>query len=125
MKTFKVLSALLTYPSEELVAAAPLFGRVLDEEQLVPPAMRQNLDALIDDPHLAAVGLLQTIDQPGEGPVRLVGPAATWSATPPSIATPAPRLGEHGAEILREAGFGENEIERLTQAGALVAPIRA
>ena len=49
MKTFKVLSALLTYPSEELVAAAPLFGRVLDEEQLVPPAMRQNLDALIDE----------------------------------------------------------------------------
>jgi len=95
------------------------------EEADIPSGPMHDLDALIDDPHLAAVGLLQTIDQPGEGPVRLVGPAATWSATPPSIATPAPRLGEHGAEILREAGFGENEIERLTQAGALVAPIRA
>ena len=95
------------------------------EEADIPCGPMHDLDALIDDPHLAAVGLLQTIDQPGEGPVRLVGPAATWSATPPSIAMPAPRLGEHGAEILREAGFGENEIERLTQAGALVAPIRA
>lgn len=47
MKTFKVLSALLTYPSSELVAAAPLFGDVLDEERLVPPAAREKLDALI------------------------------------------------------------------------------
>lgn len=47
MKTFKVLSALLTYPSIELAAAAPLFGGVLDEEGLVPPAAREKLDALI------------------------------------------------------------------------------
>lgn len=47
MKTFKVLSALLTYPSIELAAAAPLFGGVLDEEGLVPPTAREKLDALI------------------------------------------------------------------------------
>ena len=47
MKTFKVLSALLTYPSIELAAAAPLFGGVLDEEGLVPFAAREKLDALI------------------------------------------------------------------------------
>jgi len=49
MKTFKVLSALLTYPSEELVAAAPLFGAVLDEERLAPLAAREKLDVLIDE----------------------------------------------------------------------------
>lgn len=49
MKTFKVLSALLTYPTEELVAAAPLFGAVLDEERLVPLAAREKLDVLIDE----------------------------------------------------------------------------
>jgi nitrate reductase delta subunit len=49
MKTFKVLSALLTYPSEELVAAAPLFGAVLDAEGLVPAAAREKLDKLIGE----------------------------------------------------------------------------
>ncbi len=49
MKTFKVLSALLTYPSEDLIAAAPLFGVVLDEERLVPLAMRERLDVLIEE----------------------------------------------------------------------------
>jgi nitrate reductase delta subunit len=49
MKTFKVLSALLTYPSDELVAAAPLFGAVLDDEALVPLAAREKLDTLIDE----------------------------------------------------------------------------
>lgn len=49
MKTFKVLSALLTYPSEDLVAAAPLLGVVLDEEGLVPVAVRERLDVLIEE----------------------------------------------------------------------------
>lgn len=49
MKTFKVLSALLTYPSEDLVAAAPLFGAVLDEEALVPLAAREKIDVLLED----------------------------------------------------------------------------
>lgn len=49
MKTFKVLSALLTYPSEELTAAAPLFGAVLDDEALVPLAAREKLDVLLDE----------------------------------------------------------------------------
>lgn len=47
MKTFKVLSALLTYPSDELVAAAPEFIRVLDDDGIVPTAQRRALAALI------------------------------------------------------------------------------
>ncbi|WP_082156955.1 nitrate reductase molybdenum cofactor assembly chaperone, partial [Afipia felis] len=41
--------ALLTYPSEDLVAAAPLFGAVLDDEALVPLAAREKLDVLLDE----------------------------------------------------------------------------
>ena len=97
----------------------------LFEKADIPSGPMHDLDALIDDPHLAAVGLIQTIDQPGDGEVRLVGPAATWSRTPPSIDAPAPRLGEHGAEILREAGFAEAEIEDFRTAGALSAQDRS
>ena len=49
MKTFKVLSALLTYPSQDLIAAAPEFAGVLDSENLVPAARRDALDGLIGE----------------------------------------------------------------------------
>jgi len=47
MKTFKLLSALLTYPSEDLIAAAPDFAAVLDAENLIPRTQRAALKALI------------------------------------------------------------------------------
>jgi len=78
------------------------------------------LDGLIDDPHLAAVGLLQEIDHPTEGPLRVAGPSSTWSKTPPSIRQYPPRLGEHGDEILREAGFSLDDIEKLAAEGGLI-----
>lgn len=79
----------------------------------VPHGPMHDLDDLIDDPHLEAVGLLQPMDHPTEGKLRMTAPAATWSATPPSIRRPAPGLGEHGEEILREAGFSAAEIASL------------
>ncbi|PDT75852.1 nitrate reductase molybdenum cofactor assembly chaperone [Bradyrhizobium sp. C9] len=49
MKTFKVLSALLSYPTEALIEAAPEFAAVLDAERLVPAACRGTVDVLIEE----------------------------------------------------------------------------
>lgn len=49
MKTFKILSVLLSYPSDELIAAASEFGAILDAENLIPKEQRVALDALIDE----------------------------------------------------------------------------
>jgi nitrate reductase delta subunit len=46
-KTFKVLSALLSYPSAELQAAAPAFAAILDREGLVPEPARKALTLMI------------------------------------------------------------------------------
>lgn len=46
MKTFKVLSALLAYPSAEMVAALPELARVLADENLVPASGRRLLEPL-------------------------------------------------------------------------------
>jgi nitrate reductase delta subunit len=47
--TFKALSALISYPSEELQGAAAELRATLDAEALVPPALRNELDALISE----------------------------------------------------------------------------
>jgi crotonobetainyl-CoA:carnitine CoA-transferase CaiB-like acyl-CoA transferase len=69
------------------------------------------------DPHLAARGAFVAIDTPREGraitevasPVRVVGTEAPRA--------PAPRLGEHTASVLAEAGFTDGEIAALREAG--------
>lgn len=49
MKTLRVLAALLSYPTAELVAAAPELRETIDREALVPGAERAQLHRLIDD----------------------------------------------------------------------------
>lgn len=49
MKTFKVLSALLNYPTSELIAAAPDFADILDSENLIFKERRKSLDLLIEE----------------------------------------------------------------------------
>ncbi|MFN3483713.1 nitrate reductase molybdenum cofactor assembly chaperone [Rhabdaerophilum calidifontis] len=49
MKTLKVLSALLTYPTAEMQAAAGELAAALDAEGLLPNGERAALRALIDD----------------------------------------------------------------------------
>jgi len=49
MKTFKVLSALLSYPSEELIAAAQEFSAILEAEKLIPHRQRAALGVLIGE----------------------------------------------------------------------------
>ena len=59
MRTFQVLSALLSYPTEALVDAAPEFLAVLDSEKLVPKACRKAIDLLIEEIALGEVYGLQ------------------------------------------------------------------
>jgi nitrate reductase delta subunit len=60
MRTFKVLSALLNYPTDALIGAAPEFLAVLDAEKLVPSACRGRVDALIEE---IAVGELYDLQE--------------------------------------------------------------
>jgi len=46
-------------------------------------------------------------------------PAPRFSRTPPKIARPPAKLGEHGEEILRERGFSATRIDALKRVGAL------
>src|SRR5205807_4407488 len=86
----------------------------------IPCVPLHDLDALIDDEHLAAVGFFAPMDHPTEGSIRMVGIPSRWSRSTPCVTHPAPRIGEHSVEILREAGFAEADIAQLRADGAVI-----
>ena len=61
MKTYRALGALLTYPTDELIAALPEIRSVLAEEQLVAAPHLAAIDALIV--HLGASDLMDLQDE--------------------------------------------------------------
>jgi crotonobetainyl-CoA:carnitine CoA-transferase CaiB-like acyl-CoA transferase len=83
----------------------------------IPAAPMNTEQTLLDDPHMADVGIFRSIDHPSEGRLRAMDVPSNWSDCDPSLRLPAPQLGEHTAEILREAGLSDAEIEAATASG--------
>ena len=68
----------------------------------IPVTKTNRLDDLVDDPHLAAVGLFERYEHAEAGAYVSMRPPVKFSATPANIRRHPPRLGEHTAEVLRE-----------------------
>jgi crotonobetainyl-CoA:carnitine CoA-transferase CaiB-like acyl-CoA transferase len=86
----------------------------------IPCLPLHDLRGVLSDPHLAAIDFFTMMDHPSEGRVRTMRVASTWSDAELSIQRHAPRVGEQSIEILREAGFSEERIERLLTEDAVV-----
>ena len=55
---------------------------------------------LLEDPHLGALDFFHRATHPTEGELRTIGIPVTFSRTPGSIRTLAPKLGEHTQEVV-------------------------
>jgi crotonobetainyl-CoA:carnitine CoA-transferase CaiB-like acyl-CoA transferase len=79
----------------------------------VPSAPVLRRSEVIANEQVVARELIAEFDHPDIGRVRQPQPAARFDRTPAEIHGPAPRIGEHSAEILAELGVGAAEIEQL------------
>ncbi|HEV7802752.1 MAG TPA: CoA transferase [Burkholderiales bacterium] len=81
------------------------------------PVMPLNTpESLLSDEHLKQTGFIKTVEHPTEGRLRSMAVPSRWSVSPPGEPRPAPRLGEHSVEVLREAGYSDSDIERMIAA---------
>lgn len=83
----------------------------------IPVQKVNTKEDLLNDEQLAATEFWHFADHPTEGRIRMSDPPVRFSKTPSSIRRLQPRLGEHSAEILAEAGYSEAEISEMLKAG--------
>jgi crotonobetainyl-CoA:carnitine CoA-transferase CaiB-like acyl-CoA transferase len=83
----------------------------------VPAAPVQDIGEVARDPQLEAVGILQRL-----GEFTTLGPAFSVDGERPEYLSPPPQLGAHTAEVLREAGYNDAEIEALAADGIVGLP---
>lgn len=90
------------------------------EEARIPAGPVLSPRQTLDDPHVAAAGLLKALAFPGAAaPAPVADTPFSLSAGAPGVTTRAPRLGEHTDEILGELGYPAAEIAALRAARAV------
>ena len=90
----------------------------LFEQSDVPAGQVHTMESLIEDEHLAEVGMLRRIEHPSEGSKIELNNPNTFSAGLRGEQTAAPFLGGQSIEILAELGYGQAEIDGMIAAKA-------
>ena len=84
----------------------------------IPVARLNALDEVFDDEQVRHLGSVVQAEHPDAGPMRLARPPVPFHGERPTgehfPRRPAPRVGEHVAEVLAELGVEGELIERLT-----------
>lgn len=71
-------------------------------------------------PQALALGMVQEMDHPKAGRIKVTGVPIHFEASPGSLRIPPPLLGQHTHEVLKELlGMGDEEIGRLRDRGVI------
>ena len=90
------------------------------ERHEVPFGVAYSVADIFADPHVAARGDIETVDDPVIGPVRMQGVYPRFSRTPGAIQRGAPTLGEHNDEVYGGLlGLTVAELEQLRREGVV------
>src|SRR4051794_6803822 len=80
------------------------------------------LDEALDSELVRAREMVVELDQPGTDGVKQLGVPVKFSRTPGAPQGPGPVLGADTDAVLRDAGYSDEEIASLTEAGAVAGP---
>ena len=75
------------------------------------PILRRH--EIVNNEQVVARGIIAELEQPGVGKIRQPKPAARFDVDEAKIQGPAPRIGEHSREVLRELGYDDSAVEKM------------
>ena len=104
-------AVLVTRDSAHWIAALDAAG--------VPVGPVHTIGEALSHPQTLARGMVVDQVHPQAGPVKGLGCPIHFSKTPTRIDRPAPMLGEHSRELLREYGYDDTEIDRFLAEGVI------
>ncbi len=107
------VDALLAVLAEGLTARTTAEWLAILRPLDIPCGEASSLPALLENAYLRETGFFALAEHPSEGRVRVPAIPARFSASPAGVRRLWPRLGEHGVEVLGEAGFGAGEIAEI------------
>lgn len=94
------------------------------EENDVPAGPLYNMAEVLADPQIRHLGLVEEVEHPKVGTLRLVGPAVNYADFPSEKINPPPLLGEHTIRILSELGYSHKAIKQLEAEGVILTQKR-
>jgi formyl-CoA transferase len=96
---------------QRISGAGVLCGPVLD------------YDDVLANPQVVHNDIVRTIEQPELGPTKVIDNPIRLSSIPTRQYAPAPTLGQHTEEILREIGYSSDEVEKLLADGVVTGEV--
>ncbi|MEL6516012.1 MAG: CoA transferase [Pseudomonadota bacterium] len=85
----------------------------------VPAGPILSVPGVFADPQVIHREMVMPVDHGDRGTVQMLGFPMKFSQEPCQVRHPAPELGEHSAEVLRDAGFGPDEVTDLSDRGVV------
>ncbi|MEN3274984.1 MAG: hypothetical protein V7631_774 [Massilia sp.] len=85
----------------------------------VPVGPVHTMAEALTHPQTLARGMVVELEHPQAGPTRALGCPIHFSKTATRVDRPAPMLGEHSRELLREYGYSDGEIDGFVEAGVV------
>jgi len=85
----------------------------------VPVGPVNSIGEALAHPQTLARGMVVELVHPQAGATKALGCPIHFSGTPTAITRPAPVLGEHTREVLREHGYADGDIDAFVAAGVV------
>ena len=89
-----------------------------EHDAMIEPVL--DLDEALASDLVREREMVVEVDQPAIGAVSVLGMPVKFSRTPGDATRPAPALGEHTSEVLKEAGI--EDVDALLESGAAAGP---